>query len=312
MGATVWFTRGGSDQPVCAAEVGDDGWFETEPCRAAPDRLLAVHPEATPLSLAVTDTTSELDYRFGRGGELEMAAEGMPVTISLALKPPFPAALYAPPTGQLEPWKRTRFAALPPGEYEVTCKSEGRAPARLTVQIAADVRVEQTCPAAKAEREGTVVVVDPQGAPVAGAYVRRAGAVAGPWVVTDSRGNALLRGTDDEAVGVEASHISWGNGAASLTLGRDAKPARLMLGGPVCGSDAGAVHARFAAAGLDLFCDGRAAQVAALAKGSAAAGRGLRERDRILWLDGAGSSTLRVTVERDRRALLVSIPATSP
>ena len=312
VGATVWFMRGGGEQPVCSAEVGDDGWFETEPCRAEPDRLLAALAEVPPLSVPVAGFGEPADYRFGRGAELEMAAEGMAVEVSLALSPAFPAALYTLPKGAIEPWKRMRFAALPPGDYTVTCAASGKAPASLRVALSADQRVEKVCPAMRSEREGSVIVVDPQGAPVAGAFVRRAGAVAGPWVVSDAKGVALLQGTDGEAVNIEAAHVAWGSGSASLTLGRDAKPARLALGNPICGAEAEEVRAAFREAGLALVCDGRAALVEAIAPGTAAAGRGLTPRDRLLWLDGLGTTTLRATVQRDRRAVLFSIPAPTP
>ena len=311
-GATVWFTRGGGEQPVCSAEVREDGWFETEPCRAEPDRLLAALAEVPPLSVPVAGFGEPADYRFGRGAELEMAAEGMAVEVSLALSPAFPAALYTLPKGAIEPWKRMRFSGLAPGDYTVTCTAAGKAPASLRVALAADQRVEKVCPAMRSEREGSVIVVDPQGAPVAGAFVRRAGAVAGPWVVSDAKGVSLLKGTDGELVSIEASHVAWGSGSASLTLGRDAKPARLALGSPICGVSAEEVRAAFREAGLALVCDGRAALVEAIAQGSAAAGRGLMPRDRILWLDGLGSTTLRVTVQRDRRAVLFSIPVSTP
>lgn len=310
--ATVWFTRGGGEQPVCSAEVREDGWFETEGCRAEPDRLLAVHPETPPLSVAVAGFGEPDDYRFGRAAELEMAAEGTAVTVSLALQPSLPKALYTVPSATVEPWKRYRFTGLPPGDYLVTCSTAGKAPSSLRVTLSADAREERTCAAMKAEREGSVLVVDPQGAPVAGAFVRRAGAVAGPWVLTDGKGAAVLKGTDGEQVGVEASHAAWGRGAATVALGRDAKPGRLMLGGAICGQDPAEVRTAFGDTGLSVVCDGRAALVESVVAGSAAAGRGLQPRDRILWLDGLGTSTLRATVQRDRRAVLFSIPVSAP
>ena len=310
--ATVWFTRGGGEQPVCSAEVREDGWFETEGCRSEPDRLLAVHPEAPPLSAAVAGFGEPADYRFGRGAELEMAAEGTAVEVSLEMTPAFPAALFALPKGSIEPWKRFRFAGLPPGDYLVSCRASGKAAATLRVALEADQRAERTCPSMKAEREATVVVVDPQGAPVSGAFVKRRGAVAGPWVVTDGKGVAVLQGTDGEEVAVEASHTAWGRGSTAVALGRDAKPGRLSLGGAVCGSDPAEARARFAAVGLSVVCDGRAALVEAIAGGGPAAGRGLAPRDRILWLEGEGTNTLRVTVQRERRAVLISIPVTAP
>jgi hypothetical protein len=180
------------------------------------------------------------------------------------------------------------------------------------VALAVDERVEKVCPAMRSEREGSVIVVDPQGSPVAGAFVRRAGAVAGPWVVSDAKGVALLQGTDGETVNIEASHVAWGSGGASLTLGRDAKPARLALGSPICGANAEEVRAAFRDAGLAVVCDGRAALVEAIVPGTAAAGRGLSPRDRLLWLDGLSTTTLRATVQRERRAVLFSIPVPTP
>ncbi|MCB9506166.1 MAG: carboxypeptidase regulatory-like domain-containing protein [Myxococcales bacterium] len=301
VGALVWLMRGASPLPVCQATVDADGWFRAAHCTAAPERLIASYAEHAPLLVDLGGDLEPRDWELPLGGEIEVLSQRNPVVVSVESLANIPAAHWLPPQLSLQRWSRERLRHVAAGGYRVRCASDGYDDGVVTVTVADGARVEALCPAPVRMVEFPLVVVDPQGAPVANAVV---------WVdrtdpplrtVTDSTGRVLVRSRPGIWLDGEAMHESWGRGFLRFYAFYEAQtdPPRIVLDQRIGGDDPAAMIELLAGWGVDVAADGRSIVVAGVRDQTPAAGTGIRRLDQLLWARPINEFRLSVGARRD-------------
>jgi len=285
VGARVWIMAGQSDLPVCRSIVGPDAWFRATHCSATPERLIASHGAAAPLRVDLGGDLEPRDWHLRAGGEIELISQRTPVLVTVEPRFQLPSAHWPRPEVDLDRWSRHRVSRVAPGQYRVSCMSEGHATETFNITVEQGRRVDAPCPHLERTTQFPIFVTDPQGAPVRNALVFVDGVRPRIRKFTDARGRIQIEADPGLWLTAEALHEDWGRGNLTFYVPHQepSEPFRIPLEVGIAGSDPAGFVEQLEDWGVIAVVDGRSVVVDRSIPGTPAAAVGLRRLDRLLW-----------------------------